>query len=238
MIALTLAAAVLGTVLPEKMDFADRPYHDGYYDVPSEWTKQFADIAYERGLAAFNSAPEMVPFFYWLKDAYAIDAVVETGTCQGCSTVFFAQCFDQVHTIEISRDSCSKASHKLQKYSNVQCHLGSSEKVLKEILPSLEGKRILFYLDAHWDSYWPLLDELNEISKTHKDNCVIVIDDVQVPGRLDIDWDGYGGNICCYDYFKPGLEQVFSEYSSHYLIPKHRSSHGKYVAIPKNWKGE
>jgi len=187
-------------------------------------------------LQPFNKAPELAPFFGYLKSAYLIDTVIETGTWRGKTTAFFSFLFDQVHTIEISADVYRNAKKILKPYSNITCHLGSSEKVLSQLLPSLKGRPLLFYLDAHWRQFWPLLQELNEISKTHRDNCIIVIDDFKVPERTDIPFDAYGNNECSYEYIKSGLSEIFSEYTFHYLIPKSVQCRAKFVAIPKTWQ--
>jgi predicted O-methyltransferase YrrM len=193
--------------------------------------------SWKLGYYAFNYAPELIPFFAILKRDNNIDAVVETGTFIGGSTVAFSLVFDEVHTIEITPSTYQTSLKNLHNFPNVQCHLGSSEKVLHELLPSLEQKRVLFYLDAHWQQHWPLLQELEEIAATHKDNCIIVIDDFKVPNRTDIPYDAYHNNECSYEYIKNHLDLVFTEYTYHYLIPKSVDSRAKFIAIPKKWKG-
>ena len=96
--------------------------------------------------------------------------------------------------------------------------MGSSVVELEKLLPSLIGKRIFFYLDAHWEKYWPLRDELEEISRTHKDNCVIFIDDVLVPGYAEVNYDLYKGAALSFDYIKDKVEKVFTDYTVHYVI--------------------
>lgn len=221
------------TNLPEIIDFAKSArIENGYYAT--------LDInAWQLGCYAFNYAPELTPVFARLKQKYKIDAVVETGTFNGGTTALFALLFDDVHTIELVYATFQYAQSRLQQFPNVQCHLGSSEKVLKDLLPALKNKFILFYLDAHWESFWPLLDELEEISKTHKDNCIIVIDDFKVPGRSDIPYDYYGSHECSVEYIKSKLDKIYTSYTSHYLIPKSTMSRAKYIAIPtqKNRRG-
>ncbi len=125
----------------------------------------------------------------------------------------------------------------LAKYSNIHCHFGSSPTFLRDILPSLSDQRVLFYLDAHWYTDWPLLNELKEIAKTHRDHCIIVIDDFKVPGRKDIPYDWHNGNEeYAYEYVKKSIDQVFSGYSVHYLVPRDVNSRGKFVAIPTNFR--
>lgn len=184
----------------------------------------------------FNSAPEIAQFIHSLKTDYAIDVAIETGTYLGETTRFLADCFNEVHTIEISDVNLNKALKALKDKDNVQAHLGSSEIVLHNLLPALKDKRAIFYLDAHWNEFWPLLDELREIGKTHKDNCIIVIDDFKVPGRKDLKYDKYGPHSCSYRYIENALSQVFTEYDYYYIIPKNAKSRAKFLAIPRKWQ--
>lgn len=188
------------------------------------------------GLHAFNIAPELGGFFCFLKQKYSINTVVETGTYKGSTTLFFANNFDDVHTIDILKPFYEAAKSNFSEFPNVTCYLGSSDEVLKKILPSLKNKPIIFYLDAHWESHWPLLEELEAISKTHKDNCIIVIDDFKVPGREDIAYDRWCEKECSYEYIKDQLAKVYTEYDYHFLIPKSIDAKAKFVAIPKQWK--
>lgn len=194
--------------------------------------------AFRLGYFAFNMAPELGPFFASIRRDYHIDTVIETGTFKGGTAVLFSLLFDRVHTIEISQEFYQQATENLTDYPNVHCHLGSSEIVLREILPTLKDKPLIFYLDAHWENHWPLLEELEEISKTHKDNCIIVIDDFKVPGRKDIRYDKYGNHECSYNYIKDQLNKIYSAYEYHYLIPLAVKSKAKFVAIPKQWASE
>jgi len=193
------------------------------------------DLKKECGLSAFNSAPEIAIFITYLKNLYQMDVAVETGTFKGNTSAFLSFIFDEVHTIEISEKNFLEAEAFLEKHPNIHCHLGGSETVLQELLPTLEDKRVLFYLDAHWNEFWPLLDEIRAIGKTHRDHCIIVIDDFKVPGRKDIPYDAYKGHACSYLYIKKALDEVFSDYSYHYILPRDIDSHAKFVVIPKNF---
>lgn len=222
---------------PQFIDFGDLKLQDSYYFDPSQsWTWKLGYTAYKEGLTAFNEAPEIGAFIIALESDYRIDAVVETGTYRGATTQFFAKYFKEVHSVEVSESFYSSAEAIFSSKPHVHCHLGSSETVLKKILPALQSKRILFYLDAHWYSYLPLLEELEEICKTHKDNCIIVIDDFKVPGRSDLVYEKNDHVECSYDFIKTKLNEIFTEYTVHYLIPKNPKSNAKFVAIPSKWK--
>jgi predicted O-methyltransferase YrrM len=212
-------------------DLSDHTIDLNHAYIPNQFG--FGQILYAN--SAFNGAPEISAFISMLKNRYNIEAAVETGSQYGYTTSFLASTFDEVHTIEIVPSTYQVAQNNLRNFSNVTCHLGSSNDVLQKILPALESKPVLFYLDAHWEEYWPLLDEIEEISKTHKDNCIIVIDDVRVPGRPDIGYDWNGDNECSYEYVKNKLEKIYSSYDFYYLLPRRIESKAKLVVIPKKW---
>ena len=67
----------------------------------------------------------------------------------------------------------------LSNYKNVFIHNGSSEKILDEILPNIDN-RIMFFLDAHWNTYCPILDELEMIYK-HKKNLKKIVSTLGPP---------------------------------------------------------
>lgn len=227
------------TEFPKVVDFGSLKFLSSCAseDPQGSWTQQLGDMAYQSGFNAFNDAPELGIFMLSLLENNQIDTVVETGTFMGSTTMFFANYHEgEVHTIEIVNNHYQRAKQIFSQFPNVHCHFGSSDKVLKELLPTLQNKRTLFYLDAHWNSFWPLLGELQEIAKTHQDNCIIVIDDFKVPNRPDIAYDSYGANECSLAYIKKNLNQVLTDYTIHYLIPKDISRKAKFVAIPIKWK--
>lgn len=185
------------------------------------------------GLAAFNRSPEIGSFFEMLKKEYKITTVIETGTFQGNTTAFFAKTFEEVHTIDVSPTYQNQAKNNLSPFTNIRFHLGSSEKVLAQILPGMKDRFILFYLDAHWEKYWPLLDELEVINKTHHQRCIVVIDDIKVPGRSDVPYDAYEKNECSYEYVQKKVEKLFDKCKMHYLVPANPSMRAKLVIIPE-----
>jgi hypothetical protein len=194
--------------------------------------------AWKLGYNAFNFASELTLFFAKLKRDHNITVAVETGTDTGGTTVALALLFDQVHTVEILEQTFASSQSHLKQFSNVKCHLGSSEAVLHRLLPTLKNQRTLFYLDAHWQQHWPLLHELEEISRTHRDNCIVVIDDFKVPDRPEIGYDYTAPHECSYEYVKAHLDKVFSAYTCVYLIPRSTESRAKFVVIPKAWRQE
>lgn len=183
----------------------------------------------------FNGAIELCPFFSYLHNTFHLDTAIETGTGTGETTAFLGFLFDKVHTTDIDIPTFQNALSALQPHSNIVVHYGDSPDILRQLLPQKTNHRILFYLDAHSDSLskWPLLEELEIISKTHQDHCILVINDIKVPGRTDIPYYTAGGHECSYSYLKPQLEKIFSGYVCYYLIPKSVEARAKLVVIPR-----
>lgn len=135
-----------------------------------------------------------------------VRTVVETGTHIGTTAAALARVARCVHTIEIDRKRFREAAH-LDRLPNVTRHVGSSPRVLDEILPRLKSP-LLFYLDAHWRARWPLLAELRAIARHGVRRPLIAIHDVEVPGK-PFGYDVYGGQKLCLAYVRPALEGIY-----------------------------
>lgn len=141
-------------------------------------------------MSAFSGDKYLKQEFLNLVKTFNIKNIVETGTYKGYSTKEFAKMVENVYTIESNKKFYSIYGKNLKGIKNIQRFLGSSPKVMHKILPKLEGKT-LFFLDAHLGNYWPILDELEEISKIKTlSDSVIVIHDFYVPGT-DLGFDSY-----------------------------------------------
>lgn len=206
-----------------------------FEQIKSQFRKHRNDKSWFFGHEAFNHSPELIPFFTLLQKEYNIPVAIETGTYQGNTTVYLARTFNKVYTVELFEAQYNSVKDKLAVFPNVQCYLGDSAQMLNNVLPYLQGQRIFFYLDAHGQSDWPLLGELDAISATHKDNCIVVIDDFKVPGRPDIPYDSYNNEDCSYEYVRGGLSKIFTEYECCIVIPKVKGWRAKFVAFPKKW---
>lgn len=174
-------------------------------DTPS-WTWPLEDAAFSLGYTAFNDPFEIGTFLTLLKKNYHLDVAVVIGTNFGGAAHYFSLSYEHVHTIEVSENLYTIAKERLRDRPNIQCHLGESTKILRDLLPSLQNKRLLFYFDLQvrgCESY-PPFDELEEISKTHRNNCIILIDDFKVPNTR--------------------------------ILPRQISHSPKFVAIPKKWQ--
>jgi predicted O-methyltransferase YrrM len=122
-----------------------------------------------------------------------ISLFVETGTNMGDSSRYVASLNTEIRvaTCDINPEFVAKARRRLWRVHNVECSCISSEFFLKGIVSDLQGQIVpMFFLDAHWETYWPLPDELQVISS----NCqraVIIVDDFEIPGRREFGFDSY-----------------------------------------------
>ena len=131
-----------------------------------------------------------------------LDAIVETGTYCGTTTAYFASFVDiPIYTVEFNERLQGFSFMALRGIKNVHRFSGDSRPFLRTLAsdPHLEGKMILFYLDAHWYDDLPLAEEL-EIIFSHWHRAVVLVDDFEVP-----DDPGYG-----YDDYGPGAKSYFN----------------------------
>ena len=148
---------------------------------------------------------------------YDIKNIVETGVDKGCSTVFFAQTVEKVYGIEILQQSIDFATSRLKDHNldNVELIKGNSPIVLLSLMHKIDASKTLFFLDAHWQAYWPLLDEIDTISRR---KGVIVIHDAQVPDHPEFGYDTWNGKALNYDYVKEALTRWSPNHKVEYSL--------------------
>jgi predicted O-methyltransferase YrrM len=181
---------------------------------------------------------------------------VETGTYLGETSEFVARTALPlpILTCEVRESFFRSAAKRLRKYPHVEVVEQSSvEFIWNAIEKKLLGPMPLFYLDAHWYDYWPLLDEVETIT-SHLSRCVMIIDDFQVPGREEFIYCVGGGGspefsgrttvddrICNFDLIRKSLGDLdeysllYPNYGPHdaFQDPGEQALIG-YVAIFKN----
>lgn len=146
--------------------------------------------------------------FMILKSQYSLNTAIETGTCLGYTTAFLASFYDTVKTVEYNPKYAKIAyENRLKNHSNVQMFIGNSVDMLPEMLIGCDDKTFIF-LDAHWNDYCPLLDELNIIANA-KIKPVIAIHDFFVPDRPDFGFDKTNGQPFDHEFIKSGLEKIY-----------------------------
>lgn len=142
---------------------------------------------------------------------YSIKHIIETGTYHGYTTKHLSKMADKVDTVEVVEQNYLTAFAHLKKLKNVKCHLGSSEQVLESILPEMDEGLFLF-LDAHWQQYNPLIDELKVIA-SKKLKPIIAIHDFKVPNNPELGFDTYpkAGIVYEWDWIKESVESIYGK---------------------------
>ena len=164
-------------------------------------------------------------FFDWLIHNFMPKNIVETGTFMGWTTEFMAQNypFVTINTTEVNTYFYNISKNRLSKYGNVQQFLLSSEQFLLKWLPKVNLQdKCIFFLDAHWEHYWPLPQEIVAISATQR-SAIIIIDDFKVPGHPEYGYDDYGeGKVC---NFSAVISSLNPNNSYQALLPNYAGRH-------------
>jgi len=99
---------------------------------------------------------------------WGVEVAFETGTYHGHTTIALSLLCERTYTAETEQENYSLSCELFElihERGNIVAVNDSSPKALEMNLTKISGTRTLFYLDAHWESYWPLLDELKIISE-------------------------------------------------------------------------
>lgn len=189
-------------------------------------------------MSAFNSDTFIKGEIEQLVKKFNVKAIVETGTYKGDTTLEFSKLVKQVFTIEISEPYYSEALTKFVKSKNIVSIKGTSPMEMEKIISGLYGKLLrptLFYLDAHWYKYNPLLDELKVLSKLKMSDCLIAIHDFKVPGT-DFGFDNFSdGTEYTYEFIKKYIEHIYGvdKYEFHYNTQADGAHRGIIFIYPK-----
>jgi len=122
---------------------------------------------------------------------YPVKQFVETGTYLGhtCRYIASHHPYLPITTVESNPDFYNASQIVLQKYSNVKSILGDSAMSVSKLAKAGIDGIPLFFLDAHWNGYLPLPDEIQCIGN-YLNDAIMVIHDFQVPGK------DYGFDVC------------------------------------------
>lgn len=181
----------------------------------------------------FNGDGFLLADFKAMVDKHGIKTIVETGTHLAETAEVLADMAETVYTFETNKNWFRGSQRVLAKKKNVKLFNMNSVDGLKKYLPEME-KPIMFFLDAHWDSYNPLLDELAEIAKAGL-RPVIVIHDFKVPNRPDLGFDSYKGQDYTFEWIHDSIYAIYGEYgySFHYNDKAEGAKRGVIFVYPK-----
>jgi len=161
-------------------------------------------------LRGFNRQILRTALIVSLSERLKPTAFVETGTFYG-ETAIAAQDLlaVPVYTVEVSLvNFLIAASIRLRtgRFKGIHQYRGNSPEVLRKLASDNRlGARPFFYLDAHWENYLPLADELDVIFRCFP-WAVAVVDDFQVPAWPEFGFDRYQGIPIGVDIVKPVLK--------------------------------
>jgi len=154
-----------------------------YYGHPERW---------DSWGGPFNGQCFRQMIFIDLVRACKFDAIVETGTYRGSTTLFLALNSGgaPVYTSETNTRVFELARRRLRAIPNVHMYNTDSRQFLSTINLADNGCSF-FYLDAHWLEDLPLAEETELIARKSP-SFVIMIDDFQVPNDPGYGYDDYG----------------------------------------------
>lgn len=175
--------------------------------------------------------------FLKFKKKYGIVNAIETGTHVGATFIWLYNNFDNVYTCEIKEEyyqiACSLIFGRISEDEHFENEIVNppslgkmmmknidSVDFMKEICPKLTGESI-FFLDAHWKSHCPLLDELKAISEANLKPAVIAIHDFKTDHPDVLGYDVYNGRSYDLDWIKPSIDRIYgANWSFEYNAPE------------------
>jgi hypothetical protein len=175
-----------------------------------------------------------IEFLSKLQDNYAnYKNFIETGTFLGETILHLEPYFSNLYTIEIKKDFYENVKSKYSG-NKITFLLGDSSIVLSELLPNLNNNSIIF-LDGHWSAGntgkgnkdCPLYEELSNIILHHKEEAIIIIDDVRLFGK----GPNKGNEICNWEDIN--IENIIkitqNRMTKHYFLPSNIAENDRFV---------
>ncbi|MDA8404974.1 MAG: hypothetical protein M0Z56_12395 [Desulfobacteraceae bacterium] len=137
------------------------------------------------GAISFSIDVDLVAF---LARHLPFEVFVETGTFEGESIDRVKPYFNRFYSVELSEHYWGLSKKRFEDDPMVIIKNGHAPVFLKELMPELKGKSVLFWLDSHWcdanatggaASQCALLEELKAIDALNGDS-VVLIDDARL----------------------------------------------------------
>jgi len=121
---------------------------------------------------------------------YNLKILVESGTYYGDMVEAMKRVFNQIYSIELSKDLYNKAKQRFKRYKYIEIICGDSGKELKNIIAKID-QPALFWLDGHYsggvtakgEKETPIYEELRHIFSKKNMKHIIIIDDARCFGK-------------------------------------------------------
>lgn len=188
------------------------------------------DVTSDQHIISNDKEPMLMPFQYlpfngdefieetilWLKSRFGVNTIIETGTFLGYTTKWLSENFERVFTVEINPKFYAFAIKRLEGKKNVVCKNDSSVNMLSNFLSICDEVPAIF-LDAHWNEFCPLKDELRLIAESHL-KPIIAIHDFRVPNQDELGYDTYNGQPFVFEWIQKEIENIYGygNYEHHY----------------------
>ena len=122
----------------------------------------------------------------WMRQQFGLKTFVETGTNKANTTVWAAEKFERVYTVEGYEPLYRAAIEKYGSIPNIQFLYGNSPDRLAELVPTLKEPAV-FWLDAHWcgpetsgqSAECPVIAELDVLNASELEH-ILLIDDARL----------------------------------------------------------
>ncbi len=119
------------------------------------------------------------------RDKYNIKTLVETGTYYGDMIWAQRHNFDEIYSIELSKEFAEAAKKRFRKNPHIKIIQGDIGKIMSTLINDIQGQ-VLFWLDGHYssgntargDKDCPILEELKPILSSGIEH-VLLIDDAR-----------------------------------------------------------
>ena len=154
--------------------------------------------------------PRFAQLLYRIICHYKIEHVLELGTSLGLTTRYLAlaQPVNGVITIEGAPAIAEKAAElfRSERRNNIDVRCGAFEKILPEVLPMLNGRKLIFFDGNH--QYAPTLDYFTGALSYAEEKDIYIFDDIHWSKEMEKAWQEIKNNqqvACTIDLFFIGL---------------------------------
>lgn len=124
-----------------------------------------------------------------IRDKFGLKILVETGTYYGDMVEAMKKYFDEIYSIELSKELYEKAKKRFNRDKKVNLIYGDSGIELENLIAQLK-KPALFWLDGHYSAGvtakghkdTPIYEELTHIFNSSQQDNIVLIDDARCFG--------------------------------------------------------